>query len=267
MMKTRFVCKYFGIYLISYATLIALGIFKYGIAYNVLINENKNVSFIFSVINQKYFPYIIPIILCGIAYCVIRKINKDEIINKNGYFYIDIPYHILYLLSFITGYKCIETVNVPIWMQFLIYKSSYWNISTGSQLDSKKDAVSVVEINHKVNDDEINVILEDTYRVIDKIPDGLKKIHTNLIVSRSMKHEGNISLNEEFVGKSISKLNRLYKSEYTVINIFASTNPVHTKRIVDGVFKKNIREKHITVNVYQSVGINHIYSEKHKVIK
>lgn len=266
-MKIRFVCKYFGWSLIKYAVAISIGIFCSRVAYIFLNNENKIISLIFSFINQKYIPYIIPIILCGIVYCSIHRANKDKIINQNGCFYIDIPYQILYLLSFVTGYKSIETVNVPIWMQFLIYKSPYWNISTGNQLDSKKDSVSIIESNHKVNDDEINVILEDTYRIIDKIPDRLKKIHKNLIVSRSMEYEGNASLNEEFVDKSVAKLNRFYKSEYTVINIFASTNPVHTKKIVDGVFKKNIREKHVTVNVYQSVGMNHIYSEKHKVIK
>lgn len=198
----------------------------------------------------------------------VHRLNKDKSINEKGTEYINCPFWFLTLVGFVCSCKSINTVNVPIWLQFRIYLSDGWNtdiMESEYNLNKKNDKVlsKVKKVNHK---GEVNVILMDTYDIMDKIPKPLLDNKDSIIVSRKEKNLFSRGYNQEFIDRSVSEINKIYKSNYNQINLFCSTNPLHTKRIVEGSFRVSNREKKIKVVVFQSVGLNHIYKYSYTVI-
>ncbi|WP_277984720.1 hypothetical protein [Lactiplantibacillus plantarum] len=218
------------------------------------------------------FPYVIVNILAFIVmmvacYFIVRKCNKQKEFHSNGAGYLNWPFLILTVVGRFLGYESIDTVNVPIWLQFKIYKSPWWQTKGLDRVNIECDTDEIIcnfkRVKH--SDGIVNVILVDTYDV--KVPVSILKKHDTLMVKRKTVNQGNRTFNKTFVGKSITEINRLYKLQYNSMNLFCSTNPFHTKEIVKGTFRMDGREHHMAVTVFQSVGEKHIYSEAHQVIK
>lgn len=209
------------------------------------------------------------IIILLLCYLTIRKINKDKVFHDSGLGYLDWPFWCLTLVGKILCYRYINTVNIPIWLQFKIYKSSFWNthLLNSEDINHSNDESKVFWKKMGNNRDVVNVILMDTYPILNKIPKDVLNKYDNLIIKRKKLNDFSRTFNEKFVNKSISEINKLYKSPYNHINLFCSTNPIHTKKIFEGSFKMDVREKHISVTIFQSVGKSHIYKDSHKVIK
>lgn len=204
-----------------------------------------------------------------ICYLTVRKINKNNEFHRNGTGYLKWPFWILTLVGRLLGYDSINTVNIPIWLQFKIYKSSWWQTRSLDQINIEtiEDRVTIEFKEAKNSSDVVNVILVDTYPILGKIPETILTRNDTLIVKRELTSPGNRTFNKHFVRQSIAEINKLYKLPYKSMNIFLSTNPFHTKRIVKGVFRMNGRERHMGVTVFQSIGESHIYCEPHQIIK
>lgn len=204
-----------------------------------------------------------------VCYKAEKRRNEKYDFHKNGTGYLDWPFWLLTMIGKALGYKSINTINIPIWLQFKIYLSSWWDTRNLEEvsISSKNDPVKVEFKKAKQGDKSVNVVLVDTYEIVCKIPAEMLEQHDTLIVSREYIGAGNRTFNQNFVDDAIHEISQLYKTSYSTMNLFLSTNPFHTQRIVKGAFRVGERERHMKVIVFQSIGTRHEYSELHVVIK
>lgn len=195
-----------------------------------------------------------------LAFRKVKKDNENSVFHANGLGYVNFSYGLLTFLGFIFGYSHINVINLPIWIQFKVYKSAFWTPEYDN-LPSRDDKVSLTH--GKLHGGEVaNLQLVDTYPLSGKIPQKFNCYDT-WVIERS--NHGERSYNEDFIKKSTKAIQDISKRGYTTINIFASTNPMHNSKIVKENFRMDVRTRKISVIVYQSIGPKHVYMEAHKI--
>jgi hypothetical protein len=136
--------------------------------------------------------------------------------------------------------------------------------------ENLQEVTDKCDIAHKENNTKtrsnqcINVILEDTYPVFDKIPEKLK-VNDYVRIQRENIGNGVRTKNQCFINDSVREIDKIYKLSYERMNIFASTNPENTCEIVKNAFCMDTRERPIDVYVYQSCGDTHEYLKSVKI--
>lgn len=207
------------------------------------------------------------LVLAGF-FCFLKHVNKNNDFHKNGNGYLDCPYWVLNTVAKPLGYVSINTVNVALWLQFKIYRSSSWETKSVNESNYPQSLDDVVISKYKAKKENrvVNLILEDTYPVYDKIPESILCSHDTVKIRRKSNKPGYRSINKDFLSKVSSEVYKIYKENYEQINLFLTTNPYHTKMIVRNSFRTGPREKDLRVVIYQSIGENHEYTEPHIVI-
>ena len=152
----------------------------------------------------------------------------------------------------ILGVKKCDLISVPIYMQFKLVLNKVFN---EFPLDEKhypeidNEKVKVIQKNEKEPQNEINLILEDTYVIKNsQIPYSKRNLFT-IKISRNGGSNGERHYSEAFMEKIISTVKGLENT--SVVNVYATTNPLHTKYIAERVFKSGGRGDIRKLYVYQ----------------
>lgn len=181
----------------------------------------------------------------------IQKFNNEFVMNE-----IDVYHNYCYgwywFCAKILGVKKCDLISVPIYMQFKLVLNKVFN---EFPLDEKhypeidNEKVKVIQKNEKEPQNEINLILEDTYVIKNsQIPYSKRNLFA-IKISRNGGSNGERHYSEAFMEKIISTVKGLENT--SVVNVYATTNPLHTKYIAERVFKSGGRGDIRKLYVYQ----------------
>ena len=208
----------------------------------------------------------IGIFMFVLAAFIIRKWNKEYMFNR-GDEYKNYPYFWYWICAKLLGYSECNLILVPIYMQFkLVLRDTFCRYYCG-ELDKKTDdIVSVQKTNSKDTSNEINIIISDTYPLQEgQIPIG-KRSKPTIHISRDNETDHNRYDSPELVRNVVNEVRNL-PANIKKINIYATTNPYNTKRIVQNAFKLGERSSIDLIIVFQQERTgNRKFEKKGKVV-
>ncbi len=204
-----------------------------------------------------------------VLYKYIRASNKNVIFNT-GNLYHDKPYFWYWFSSKILGYKKCNLILVPIYLQYkLIINDTFEEYPFNeSDFPTKNCHVDVRrELTRQGAPlNEINLIIQDTYPIIDdQIP--VEKIANNtILIMRNREYIGERIYCEELINIVAEEVRTL--NDNITLNIFSTTNPKNTYEIVKRVICTGNRGNIGSVNVFQqdNKGIRAFAHKSYKVI-
>lgn len=199
----------------------------------------------------------------------IRVSNKDTIFNR-GNLYHDKPYMWYWFSSKILGYKKCNLILVPIYLQYKLIINDIFEEYPFNESDFPTKNCHV-DVRRELTRqgaplNEINLIIQDTYPIIDdQIP--VEKIANNtILIMRNREYIGERIYCEELIDIVAEEVRRL--NDNITLNIFSTTNPKNTYEIVKRVICTGNRGNIGSVNVFQqdNKGIRAFASKSYKVI-
>lgn len=192
----------------------------------------------------------IGLVLLGISLFALRKINKKCTFNK-GNEYKDYPYSWYWICSKILGYSECNLKLVPIYMQFkLILRDTFDKYICGEYPKKIDDKIETKRINLEQDVDEINIMIADTYELSEKQLPSLKVGKPTIVITRDNKNDYNRYDSPELVQSVVNTVRGLPEKICT-INVYAATNPLNTKKIVQEAFKLGGRDIIKSIFVFQ----------------
>lgn len=215
----------------------------------VILEASKWIEFIFQNVeldfdNAKYYFLLkvgnwgIGIIVMLFVLSQIRKTNKEKLFNTKNVYH-DYPYIWYWICAKILGYVKCNLKRVPIYLQFkLVLEDAFSEYDVGTEDDYPKIENEEIEIHKKnwnVDSHEINLVLSDTYPIKKNQLPAAKSILPTLVVIRKRPNKSRY-YSPQFVSKIVDEVRNLPRTE-TSVNIFATTNPKHTRQIVENTFK------------------------------
>ena len=192
------------------------------------------------------------IALCLIVLWRIRAYNKDFLMNRSNVYH-EYAYGWYLFCSKILGIQKCNLERVPIYMQFmLVIRATFADYpldeSAYPVVENESDAITST-INSDVREKELNLILEDTYLVdshqIPKAKQGLKTIK----VSRNNGKDKGRHFSQKYIDAVINTVRNM--DQDSIVNIFATTNPMNTKHIASRAFALADRGNVQHLYVYQ----------------
>lgn len=206
------------------------------------------------------------IVLLGGLLKIFREFNKDFIMNSSNVYH-DYPFFWYWFCARILGIKKCNLILVPIYMQFKLVIEDIFNEYPLDEADFPviKDEVdsAVEKINTGMDMElsEMNLILEDTYVIeLRQIPFSKKNLPT-IKISRNINNDHTRHFSLKFIQKISEEIRKL--PQINRINIYATTNPMNTLRIIRTTFKMADRGNvdHIFVYQQENKGIR-VFCEK-----
>lgn len=192
----------------------------------------------------------IGLVLTIVNLFVMRKINKEHVFNK-GNEYKNYPYWWYWICSKILGYMKCNLKYVPIYMQFkLVLRDTFEEYECGEYPRKEDDEITVQKINFEKNSDEINIMIADTYELNERQLPLLKNGKPTIIITRNNKKDYNRYDSPELV-KTVVNVVRGLSKNFLTVNVFATTNPLNTKKIVQEAFKLGGRDIIEKIIVFQ----------------
>lgn len=184
------------------------------------------------------------------AVFVVRKWNKEYMFNK-GDEYKNYPYYWYWICAKFLGYSDCNLILVPIYMQFkLILRDTFCKYYCGD-LDIKiDDIISVQRLNFADVSNEVNIIISDTYPLQENQIPIDKRSKPTIIISRDNTVDHNRYDSPELVQNVVNEVRNL-SMKIKKINIYATTNPHNTKKIVENAFKLGERSNIDLITVFQ----------------
>lgn len=195
-----------------------------------------------------------------------REINKEFIMNNSNVYH-DYPFFWYWFCARILGIKKCNLILVPIYMQFkLVIEDIFDEYPLDEDdfpviKDEADSDVKKIKINVDMELSEMNLILEDTYVIESKqIPFSKKDLPT-IKISRNINNNHTRHFSPKFIQKISEEIRKL--PQINRINIYATTNPMNTLRIIRTVFKMADRGNidHIFVYQQENKGIR-VFCEK-----
>lgn len=198
----------------------------------------------------------------------VRTYNKDFLMNR-GNTYHQYPYVWYWFCANILGIRKCNLVRVPIFMQFiLVIRGTFANYPLEEMaypIIENESNPSIDVIHTTADGQEINLILEDTYVIdsqqIPKLKQGLKTIK----ISRNDGIHKGRHFSQKFIDAVIDTVRNLEQN--TIVNIYATTNPMNTKHIASRAFaladRGNIQ--HLYVFQQQSSGNRSFENKGYKI--
>ena len=220
--------------------LVMVPILSIGVDFQVLFKDyiaNNDLSpdnffFYFSIANNLF-----PIFLFSLLLYFIHRWNSNYVMNSIQLYH-DYPYWWYFLCSKILGIKRCSLVLVPIHIQFKLVIRGTFN---EYPFDEKSFPVIADEANSKIIKErfdgdltEINIIIEDTYQIMDyQIPKSKNKIAT----IRISRNDGT-DKSRHYSPKLIEAVNNAVREcpQNFIANVFATTNPMNTLYIAKSAF-------------------------------
>lgn len=192
----------------------------------------------------------IGIVLLVVAIFTLRKLNKNYMFNK-GNEYKDYPYGWYWICSKILGYSECSLILVPLYMQFkLVLRDTFEKYYCGEYPKKEADEIEIKKINLEQGFDEINLMIADTYKLSEKQLPSLKAGKPTIIISRDNKEDYNRYDSPELV-QTVVNIVRGLPVDVKMVNIYAATNPLNTKIIVQDAFKLGGRDNINCIIVFQ----------------
>ncbi len=194
--------------------------------------------------NVKYYlllqlgNWIIGLLLLLYVLHIFRKMNKEKLLNNRNVYH-DYSYFWYWFSSKILGYKKCNMKLVPIFMQYkLVLNDTFEDFYVGSDDDysiKENEQIDIKKINYDLISDEINLVLADTYPIIENQLPIIKKELSTIIISRN-NNDFNRYFSPEFIVNIVNEVRNL-PINVNAINTYATTNPKHTLKIAQDVFK------------------------------
>lgn len=196
----------------------------------------------------------VSILLIILAILGIRKLNSEFVMNEIDVYH-DYCYGWYWFCAKILGIKKCNLILVPIYMQFKLVLNKLFNefpLNENHYPKIDDEKIKVIKMNEKEPQNEINLILEDTYVIKNsQIPYSKGKLFT-IKVSRNDGNDCGRHYSEAFIGVVINAVKELKNT--SVVNVYATTNPLHTKCIAERVFRSGGRGDIRKLYVYQQNG-------------
>lgn len=192
-----------------------------------------------------------------VLFKIFRNSNQETILNK-GNLYHDHSYIWYYFCSKVLGYRKVNLILVPIFTQFrLVIRDTFEEYPLNNDFfpDENMENISVecfenTELNEVTsNQNEINLILEDTYPIEKRQVPREKQFLKMIKISRNNGISVNRVYNDYFVNKVIDIVRKLPSG--IVLNIYATTNPKHTLQIAKRAFSLADRGNILELYVFQ----------------
>ena len=208
------------------------------------------------------------IALCLLVLWRIRAHNKDFLMNRSNVYH-KYVYGWYWFCAKVLGIQKCNLERVPIYMQFkLVIRGTFADYpldeSAYPVVENESD-VSISTINLEVCDKEINLILEDTYLVdSQQIPKTKRGLRTIKISRNDGKDKGRY-FSQKYIEAVINAVRNL--DQDSVVNIFATTNPMNTKHIASRTFALADRGNVQHLYVYQQNNFgNRVFEEKGYIV-
>lgn len=183
---------------------------------------------------------------------VIRKFNENAKFATGNVYHL-YSYWWFSFCSNILNFGSCGLKNVPIYLQFkLLLNDTFkqYDINEDEYKVKPDDRIKVKYYNDKNISSEINLMIADTYPIkLSQIPSNKKKNYS-IRVSRARKSDMNRYKSTELVSQVVNIVRKLPKT-VDKINVFATTNPINTKDIVNNAFKLAGRGNIFKVTVFQ----------------
>ena len=211
------------------------------------------------------------VILWGISFVaiwiIIRKISEKRVFNDGKFIKLDWCFRQLWVANKIIGFKKITMLGVSLPLQFKIYSEGVFEEKIIENSDSVMESFAGninVDISKVGQGDELNLLICDTYDILDR--QIAEKYKSNPAVK--IHPEGGFKANKRYDNAKLSaevrKIVLQYCEVYSTVNLFLTTNPLNTKRIVDSSFSANDRTGFEAVFVVQ-MGDNRIYDKRYRI--
>lgn len=270
MIRFKFGPKGKAIILIITFIIITTLLFKFSFIRSKYIS-NEILEMFYNSLPPKIFRCVFSSLVITLGYLLTRFVgNKilSDTLNPNETKYIRNSINWIYIACFFGGAKEFKLKNMPIWISFKIILT--WPRLEGivDSLETDNSKILCKMVNTGNNNDEVNIIVDDTYETLSKIDPSdfvsretwyLKKIKSNNY-SGSYK-----SYNARCISDFSSKIGELSKC-YTTVNLFLSTSPYMTKKIIDTCFEMDRRDGFKHLCVYESSSEHNFkFVKKHKI--
>ena len=193
----------------------------------------------------------ISVLLFVMALIAVRNWNAEYIMNKNSTYH-DYTYMWYWFSAQMLGIKKCNLILVPISTQFkLVIRGTFSEYPL--DLDdyppvSEEKECKIITKNVDAGNNEINLIIEDTYEISDsQIPKEKRNLHT----IRVSRYDG--TCNRHFSQNLIDAVNSTVRQKKRVhrLNVFATTNPMNSKQIASSVFAQGGRGNIAHLYVFQ----------------
>lgn len=195
----------------------------------------ENAIYYFTIEKGNFF---ISIALFIVVLTAIRKHNHEkEIMANRANCYHNYPFiWYLFCAKILNIEKC-NLILVPIFMQFKLVSRSVFDQFPLIESDYPTEENKTIKVDRKriaSNIHEANIILEDTYPISNnQIPITKRNLPT-IRISRNDGNDFGRYFNQEFIKNILNEVRKLPQD--ITINVFATTNPMHTVNVVRRVF-------------------------------
>lgn len=217
-------------------------------------------------LNERGLSIISGLMISLIILWALRKSNKDKVFNS-GDNYGKYPYVLYYIASKVLGYGFVTLVRVPIYLQFrLVIKDLFDNVKVDENTSEKSQPITVAKKNMEQVSDEINLILNDTYPILEEQIPSAKRILPTIDITNGTELNGIRTYNIQFIDEVRKQTNEL-SHNYSKINVFATTNTKHNKAIIESCFKNARRTGFKELTVFQSGNTNNFFDESYPILK
>lgn len=182
--------------------------------------------------------YIASVIFSIFLLGLIRKFNSDFVMNRRSVYH-DYSYAWYWFCAKVLGIKKCSLILVPIHMQFkLVIRGTFDEYPLEEDeypvIDNEPEC-KVTKSNTDAPNNEINLILEDTYNIEDRqIPKAKRGL---LTIKISRNHGGSSNgrhFSQNFIEATINTVRGIKR--IPMMNVYATTNPMNTKHIAKRVF-------------------------------
>ena len=124
----------------------------------------------------------ISVLLVGLAWAAVRKWNDEYVMNKNSVYH-DYPYIWYWFCAKILGIKKCNLILVPISTQFkLVIRGTFpdYPLDLNDYPPISEENACLIAVNNvDAGTDEINLVIEDTYEILDsQIPEEKRSLQT-----------------------------------------------------------------------------------------
>lgn len=181
----------------------------------------------------------------------IREYNKEKIFNTKNVYH-DYSYIWYWFCAKILGYKKCNLKLVPIYMQFKLGLNDTfddYDVGLDDDYPLKENEQIIVQKNNNQVTNEVNLVLADTYPIVERqLPISKRGLYT-IKISRD-QDDLRRYYSPEFIVKITNEVRKLPHGINSV-NIYATTNPKHTLKITRDVFKLAERGNVKKLVVYQ----------------
>lgn len=199
----------------------------------------------------------------------IRGYNKGKMFNTQNVYH-NYPYLWYWFCAKILGYEKCNLKLVPIFAQFkLVLNDTFPEYYVGADEDYpviENEHIDIQKKNYNQVSEEVNLILADTYPIDIRQQIPINKRRLSMIIIERDRTDVSRYYSPQFVAKIVDEVRRL-PSNVKDINVYATTNPKHTLKIVRDAFKLAERENIEKLVVFQQEkNGNRKFGRKGKVI-